>query len=44
MLGAVLPPSLVVGGGVLVLAFILLIIGIIFAAITVSKARKMDDV
>ena len=43
-LGAVLPPSLVVGGGVLVLAFVLLIAGIVFAAITISKARKMDDV
>lgn len=42
--GAVLPPSFLVGGGVLVLAFVLLVIGMIFAAITVSKARKMDDV
>lgn len=44
VLGAVLPPSLVVGGGVLVLALVLLIVGVIFAVITVSKARKMDDV
>jgi hypothetical protein len=44
VLGAVLPPSLVIGGGVLVLSFVLLVIGIVFAAITVSKARKMDDV
>jgi DNA-directed RNA polymerase subunit RPC12/RpoP len=43
-LGLVLPPSMVVGGGVLVVAFILLVIGGVFAAITVSKAMKMDDV
>jgi hypothetical protein len=42
-LGVVLPPSLVVGGGVLVLAFVLLVIGIVFAVITIVKARSLDD-
>ena len=44
VLGAVLPPSLAVGGVVIVLAFGLLVAGIIFAAITIRKARGMDDV
>ena len=44
VLGAVLPPSLAAGGIVIVLAFILLVAGIIFAAITIRKARGMDDV
>lgn len=44
VLGAVLPPTLAVGGVVIVLAFILLVVGIIFAAITIGKARGMDDV
>ncbi len=43
-LGALLPPSLVVGGGVLVVAVILVLIGGIFAVITFNKARAMDDV
>jgi hypothetical protein len=43
-LGALLPPALVAGGIVLVIAFILLVLGIIFAVSTVIKARRMDDV
>ena len=43
-LGALVPPSLVAGGIILVLAFILLVIGVIFAVSTVIKARRMDDV
>lgn len=42
-LGAVIPPSLAVGGGGLVLALILLIIGGVFAVMTLTKARKRDD-
>ncbi len=44
VLGAVMPPSLAVGGGVLLVALVLLIIGAIFAFITLNKARGMDDV
>ncbi len=44
VLGAVLPPSLVVGGGVLVLALVLLIVGVVFGVITLNKAKAMDDV
>jgi len=44
VLGAVLPPTLAVGGVVIVIAFILLVVGVVFAAITVGKARRMDDV
>jgi hypothetical protein len=43
-LGALVPPSLVAGGIVTMIAFILLVIGIIFAVSTVIKARRMDDV
>lgn len=42
--GALIPPSLVAGGIGLVVAFILLIVGIIFAILTILKARRMDDV
>jgi DNA-directed RNA polymerase subunit RPC12/RpoP len=42
-LGLVLPPSLIAGGGILVVAFILLVIGIVFAVITITKARSLDD-
>ncbi len=44
VLGAILPPALVVGGGAVVLAFVLFVIGLIFAGITFTKARRMDDV
>jgi hypothetical protein len=44
VLGAVLPPSLAVGGGVLVVAVVLLIIGGICGVITLNKAKAMDDV
>ena len=44
VLGAVLPPSLAVGAFVIVFAFTLLIMGIVFAALTIIKAREMDDV
>ena len=43
-LGAVLPPSLLVGGGVLIVALVLLIIGAVFGVITFNKAKAMDDV
>ncbi len=42
-LGLALPPSLIAGGGLLIVAFILLLVGIIFAVITLNKARAMDD-
>jgi hypothetical protein len=44
LLGAVLPPSLIVGGGMLILAVVLLIVGVVLAVITVGKAKAMDDV
>ncbi len=44
VLGALLPPSMVVGGGVLVVGVILVLIGGIFAVITFNKAKAMDDV
>jgi len=44
VLGAVMLPSLAIGGGVLLVALVLLIIGGIFAVITLNKARGMDDV
>jgi hypothetical protein len=43
-LGTLIPPSLVAGGAVLILAFILFVIGVIWAVATVMKARSMDDV
>ncbi|MDF1515103.1 MAG: hypothetical protein P1S60_14930 [Anaerolineae bacterium] len=42
--GAILPPSLNASGFGFILAFILLIIGIIFAVRTFIQAREMDDV
>ena len=42
--GAVVPPSLIAGGVVLVIAFIFFIVGIIFAVLTIIKAGRMDDV
>ena len=43
-LGIVLAPSLAAGGLLLIVAFVLLVIGLIFAGITIGKARSMDDV
>jgi hypothetical protein len=43
-LGLALPPALVAGGGILVLALVLLVIGGIFAVLTLVKASRMDDV
>jgi predicted RNA-binding Zn-ribbon protein involved in translation (DUF1610 family) len=43
-LGLALPPALVAGGGVLVLAFVLFAIGLVFAVLTLVKASRMDDV
>jgi hypothetical protein len=40
----VVPPSLAVGGGVLVVALVLLIVGAVFGVITLNKAKAMDDV
>ncbi|TFG69931.1 MAG: hypothetical protein E4H27_06585 [Anaerolineales bacterium] len=42
--GPLVPPSLIAGGAVLVIAFIVLIVGIIFAVLTIMKAGRMDDV
>ncbi len=44
VLGTVMPPSLAVGGGVLLVALVLVIIGGVFAVMTLNKARGMDDV
>jgi hypothetical protein len=43
-LGFVLPPTLIAGGGMLVLAFVMLAIGAVFAVSTLVKASRMDDV
>lgn len=43
-LGAVLPPSFLLGGGALVIGVLLLVIGAVFAIITLNKARSMDDI
>ncbi len=43
-LGVVIAPSLAAGGLLLLIAFVLLIVGLILAGMTISKARKMDDV
>jgi DNA-directed RNA polymerase subunit RPC12/RpoP len=44
ILGVALPPSLAAGGVLLIIAFVLLVVGLILAGITIDKARKMDDV
>lgn len=43
-LGLAVPPALVAGGGVLVLAFVLMAAGAVFAVLTLVKASRMDDV
>jgi hypothetical protein len=43
-LGLAVPPALVAGGGVLVLAFVLMAVGAVFAVLTLVKASRMDDV
>jgi len=44
LLAAVLPPSLAFGGVLLAVGLVLFLIGAIFAIITFSKAKRMDDV
>jgi DNA-directed RNA polymerase subunit RPC12/RpoP len=44
ILGVVLPPSMAAGGLLLVFALALLVVGLIFAGMTLSKARRMGDV
>jgi len=44
VLGAVLPPTLASGGLVVAVALVLLVIGIVLAAVTLTNARGMDDV
>jgi DNA-directed RNA polymerase subunit RPC12/RpoP len=43
-LGFVLAPSLAAGALLLVIAAALLVVGLVFAGMTIGKARKMDDV
>jgi DNA-directed RNA polymerase subunit RPC12/RpoP len=43
-LGVALPPALALGGGFVVIAALLFVVGMIFAGITLSKAAAMDDV